>query len=258
MSISFKNISFSYNPQKGIQSKIFDDLSLSFEAGKIVAIVGPSGSGKSTLLKLICGLLTPLSGSIEIESLTVEKAQRNRLFGLVFQSPDLLPWRTLIRNVSLPFELQNRKVDKKRASELIKDIGLAGWEDKYPYQLSGGMQQRTAIARALVTKPPILLLDEPFSQLDELLRFELFLYIQNYALKNNATVVFVTHNINEAVLISDKVYILSSPPIFKLDEIVINLERPRSFETSNQDTFHDLVAEIRDHLLKSKQLHKIA
>jgi NitT/TauT family transport system ATP-binding protein len=258
MSIKLENIDFAYTHSDGNNVSIFKKLSITFETGKITSIVGSSGSGKSTLLKLICGLLTPSNGSIKIQDNTIEGALKKGFFGLVFQSPDLLPWRNLLRNVQLPFELQNKPIDKERSLSLISNLGLSGWENKYPYQLSGGMQQRAAIARALVNQPPILLLDEPFSQLDELLRFELLLYVQNYAMENNSTVIFVTHDISEAVLISDKVYVLGMPPTTKFEDIAVNLERPRTFETVNNSKFHDIVAKVRSSLIKSKELYQSA
>jgi NitT/TauT family transport system ATP-binding protein len=258
MSINLENIDFSYPQSVSVDGLIFKNLNITFETGKITSIVGPSGTGKSTLLKLLCGLLSPSRGSIKIQDNTVEEALKKGMFGLVFQTPDLLPWRNLLKNVQLPFELQNQPVNKERSLTLLSDLGLSGWETKYPYQLSGGMQQRAAIARAIVNRPPILLLDEPFSQLDELLRFELLLYVQKYASDNNSTVVLITHDISEAVLISDKVYVLGRPPLSKFEEITVDLKRPRTFETANDSNFHSIVATVRGSLTKSKEFYQSA
>ena len=171
MSIEIKNIDFAYSSAE--HTWILKSFSLSIELGKITAIVGSSGSGKSTLLKLISGLLLPVNGSILIDGIPVEECRKKGMFGLVFQTADLLPWRTLKKNVQLPFELQNQLIEENIITNTLTDVGLLKWIDKYPHELSGGMQQRAALARAVVAKPNILLLDEPFSQLDEILRFEL-------------------------------------------------------------------------------------
>ncbi len=252
MSIEFINIDFSYPSHKNVTLPLFRSLRLSIPSGKITAIVGPSGCGKSTLLKLIAGLLMPEKGTIQVEGSTPELCRKKGKFGLVFQNADLLPWRTVARNVQLPFELQKKPVDKAAVMEMLGKIGLVGWSEKYPYQLSGGMQQRVALARAFIAKPGILLLDEPFSQLDELLRFELLFYIQNYASVNNATVVFITHDVSEAVLAADMIYIVSGKINTEIEKFDVLLERPRSIETANQAAFHDIVSRVRTNLKTQK------
>lgn len=249
MSIELKGIDFTYQ-NDGMNVQVLEAFDLSVESGKIIGIVGPSGSGKSTILRLIAGLLNPTTGIISINGKSADQSRKENEFGLVFQSPDLLPWRTLLQNIALPLELRGKKVDVELIKNILKDVGLSSWENKYPHQLSGGMKQRAALARALVAKPKILLLDEPFSQLDELLRFELLFYVQQYSINNGATVFFVTHDISEAVIASDVIFILNNPPVNRAERIEIAIPRPRSLVVPETKIFHESVSQIRSILRK--------
>lgn len=252
MTVRVCNIDFSFENVNGDKTTIFQSFSLDIEKSAVVAIVGPSGSGKSTLLKLISGIIAPDQGKITIDDCLVEQKRKRGAFGLVFQSPALLPWRTIAKNVSIPLEIKKEHYKTDSVVDILDEVGLGGWEDKHPHELSGGMQQRVSLARALVSDPEILLLDEPFSQLDELLRFELLLYVQNYALNHKTTVIFVTHDISEAVIAADTVYVLSNRPIRMAEYVDIDIPKPRSISSTTHHSFHDLVSCIRNMLEKTR------
>ena len=252
MSLEFKNIYFSYSHRNSEDISVLKSFSIKIEHEKFTSIVGPSGSGKSTILKLLAGLLSPNEGVIEINGKSVEHFRSNGYLGLVFQSSDLLPWRTLYKNVQLSQEIQNQHINNEEIEKVLIDVGLNSWSKKYPHQLSGGMQQRAALARAIVSKPKILLLDEPFSQLDELLRFELLFYIKNYALQNKATVVLITHDISEAVIASDTIFVLSDIPVSIPVEIDIRLSNPRNLQTATQNDYFEYVTKVRSKMKELK------
>lgn len=252
MTIEITDLSFTFLDSDEKDISVFKSFSLSLENSKIIAIVGPSGCGKSTLLRLIAGLLEPDSGTVLVDENPANQRREEGYFGLVFQSSDLLPWRTVARNVRLPFELQGKAAEKKNVQQIISRVGLSSWIDSYPYQLSGGMQQRAALARALVAVPKVLLLDEPFSHLDELLRFELLFHVQNHAIINKTTAVLVTHDLSEAVIFADIVYVLSDRPVRNAARIEIPLQQPRSLDTANENKFHELVSRVRLSLKKQK------
>ena len=166
--------------------------------------------------------------------------------------PALLPWRTVAHNVRLPLELRGQTPNDKDVKKALEDVGLKAWSEQRPHELSGGMQQRVALARALVAKPKVLLLDEPFSQLDELLRFELLFQMLNYANAFGSTVMFVTHDVSEAVIAADVIYILSDRPVLSAERIDVLLPRPRTLLTTDQPLFHKLVSEVRTILKQQK------
>lgn len=252
MTIELKAVDFSFHHHGGMDVSVLESFSLVIETAKIVAIVGPSGCGKSTILRLIAGLLKPCRGTILIDGKSAEQRRLEGAFGLVFQSPDLLPWRTVARNVQLPLELRGRSPDSGSVQRVLRDVGLDSWSTKRPHQLSGGMQQRVALARALVAIPSVLLLDEPFSNLDEILRFELLFHVQHHANTNGTTVILVTHDISEAVIAADVVYVLSDRPVLNVERIDVLLSRPRSLISANQQLFHELVSHVRGSLIKLK------
>lgn len=222
-----------------------EGVSFDVEEGSLVSIVGPSGCGKSTLLKIVSGLLPSTSGAALVGSRRVQAPLEN--VGMVFQSPVLLKWKNVIGNIMLPvdFARLDRVRHLERALALIRLVGLQGFEEMYPYQLSGGMQQRVSLCRALVTDPQILLMDEPFGALDALTRDELDLELLKIWEEKRKTVLFVTHNIQEAVFLSDYVVVMSARPGKVLEKISIDLERPRKMELMSSSRFGDYTLRIR-------------
>jgi NitT/TauT family transport system ATP-binding protein len=222
-----------------------DQISFDVAEGSFVSIVGPSGCGKSTLLKIISGLLPASRGSVHVSGRRVEGPLAS--VGMVFQAPVLLKWRSVADNVMLPVEfagLDPREYSGK-ARLLLGMVGLKGFEDAPPYRLSGGMQQRVSLCRALVTDPSILLMDEPFGALDAMTREELDIELLRIWDEKRMTVVFVTHNIQEAVLLSDRVVVMSARPGRVIENIEINLERPRSIEMMSVPEFGRYTLNIR-------------
>lgn len=252
MTVELIVVDFSFQQRGGTNVSVLESLSLEIETGKVAAIVGPSGCGKSTILRLIAGLLKPSRGTILVEGNPAEQSRREGAFGFVFQSPALLPWRTVARNVQLPLELRGLSTDAEAVEHVLSGVGLRAWTNRHPHELSGGMQQRVALARALVANPRVLLLDEPFSQLDELLRFELLFSVQDHAGSNGVTVVLVTHDVSEAVIAADVVYVLSDRPVLNAERIDVPLPRPRSLASADQPLFHELVSRVRVSLVKHR------
>jgi NitT/TauT family transport system ATP-binding protein len=205
-----------------------DGIDLAVEPGQVVALIGPNGSGKSTLLRVIAGLLAPDRGRVTLDGTTI--AEPSPRVGLVFQEPRLLPWRTAAENVAYPLELAGvRQAERRgRVATLLRTVGLDGAAGLIPSRMSGGMRQRAALARTLATEPRVLLLDEPFSALDELTRERLNLELLDIAARERATVLIVTHSVQEAIFLADRVVVLSERPGRVVADIVIDLPRPRS------------------------------
>ncbi|WP_372631301.1 ABC transporter ATP-binding protein [Cohnella sp.] len=223
-------------------------VSLSIAKGEFVSLLGPSGCGKTTLLRIMAELQQPSEGDVRVAGGTARDARLARKYGIVFQNPVLYDWRKVKANIALPLEMMgySRAERNRRAEELLALVGLEGFGDKYPWQLSGGMQQRVAIARALSMEPEILLMDEPFSALDEFTRERLNEELLAIWTKTGNTVVFVTHSISEAVFLSDRVFVLSPHP-GRLSAVAdIPLPRPRTKEMRNDPAFFRLVADIRN------------
>jgi NitT/TauT family transport system ATP-binding protein len=220
---------------------------ISFEVhtSEFVSIVGPSGCGKSTLLKILSGLLPASSGKIEISGKAVDQPLEN--VGMVFQAPVLLKWRSVMGNILLPVEFAKRNVASymERARSLIRLVGLEGFEEMYPHELSGGMQQRVSLCRALVTDPQLLLMDEPFGALDAMTRDELDLELLRLWEEKKKTVLFVTHSIQEAVFLSDRVFVMSARPGRLLEALSIDLPRPRTLEMMSSLAFGEYTLRIR-------------
>lgn len=241
--ISLKNIGMEY--QNGVTA--LTNVSIDIKKGEFVSLLGPSGCGKTTLLRIIADLLKPTSGEVTVGGETPTEARLKRKYGIVFQSPVLYDWRTVKKNVMLPMEILKVPKDdrEERAMQMLELVGLKDFADRYPKQLSGGMQQRVGIARALAIQPEILLMDEPFSALDEFTREKLHEDLLRIWRKTDKTIVFVTHNIAESVFLSDRVCVLSPHPGRLSALIDIDLARPRTAEIKNTIEFTDYVAKIR-------------
>lgn len=216
--------------------------------GSFVSLVGPSGCGKSTLLRLVAGLIPPSSGHISVHGTQVQTARQD--VAMMFQRATLLEWRTAVENVLLPTELIRtpNAEDKKRAMELLDLVGLSDFAFSFPAQLSGGMQQRVALARLLQTGADILLLDEPFGALDEFTREKLNLELLRIVGELGATTIFVTHNISEAIFLADEVYVMTPRPGQIASIVPVDLERPRDLSIQTSPEFNKLVEEVRDTL----------
>ncbi len=222
-------------------------ISIDIARGEFVSLLGPSGCGKTTLLRLMADLIQPTGGEVKVAGKSAKEARLAQKYGIVFQSPVLYEWRKVKHNITLPLELMGMKKAQReeKAMRLLELVGLRGFEDKYPWQLSGGMQQRVAIARALSMEPEILLMDEPFSALDEFTRERLNEELLSIWSEVGNTVVFVTHSIPESIFLSDRVFVLSPHP-GRLSAVVdIPLPRPRTPDMRNTPEFFELIARIR-------------
>ncbi|WP_411348978.1 ABC transporter ATP-binding protein [Paenibacillus sp. WLX2291] len=245
--ISLKDVEMRYRTGTN-EVLALHQVSLDIAKGEFVSLLGPSGCGKTTLLRLMADLLEPTSGELTVAGNSAREARLARKYGIVFQSPVLYDWRKVKHNVALPLEMMNvpRKEREEKVMELLELVGLGKFADKYPWQLSGGMQQRAAIARALAMEPEILLMDEPFSALDEFSRERLNEELLSIWNKVQNTIVFVTHSIPESVFLSDRVFVLSPHP-GRLSAVVdIPLPRPRTAEMRNSPEFFELIANIRN------------
>jgi NitT/TauT family transport system ATP-binding protein len=252
--ISAQNLSKQFEGRDGSPVLALSDVSFQIAAGKFVCIVGPSGCGKSTLLRLIAGLEGRHDGVLLLDGQAITKP--SPAVGVMFQSATLLPWFSILKNVMLPMQLDGRKEQAAaRAQALLTMTRLNGFEKKYPYQLSGGMQQRAAICRALARDPAVLLMDEPFGALDALTRDRMNLELQRIWEESAKTVVMVTHSIQEAILLSDTVIVMSPRPGRILAEIDIDLPRPRSFHaTTATAEYNSYARQIRDMLYESGEV----
>lgn len=224
------------------------DASFAVKKGSFVSLVGPSGCGKSTLLRLIAGLIPPTNGSLQVHQSKVESARQD--VAMMFQRATLLEWRTAVENVLLPTELRGTPTaqDKSRAMELLNLVGLGDFAFAFPAQLSGGMQQRVALARLLQTGADILLLDEPFGALDEFTREKLNLELLRIVKEVGATTIFVTHNISEAIFLADEVYVMTPRPGQIAKIVPVSLPRPREISVQTTPEFNRLVVEVRETL----------
>jgi NitT/TauT family transport system ATP-binding protein len=249
--IQVENVAKRYASRSGESINAIEQISLDVPRGGFISLVGPSGCGKSTLLKMIGRLLPPSAGVIRYRD--IPRGEVRPRLGVVFQESLLLPWRSIFDNIMLPIEVMglDRKAGAGHAHELMKMVGLAGFEKKYPFELSGGMQQRAAIARALASDPELLLMDEPFGALDALTREQMAGELQAIWSRTRKTVVFVTHSIGEAVYLSDRVVVLSGRPSRIMDDITVDLPRPRSLDMMSDPAFGRYASHIR-HLLLAK------
>ncbi len=234
-----------YLSQDGTKVIALENISCRVEPGQFVSVLGPSGCGKSTLLMIIAGLIQPSQGRVIVQDKDLRDALPD--IGIVFQDAVLFPWRTALQNVELPGEIvgETRAQRRGAAQELLQLVGLAGFERKFPNELSGGMQQRVAIARALMRSPSLLLMDEPFGALDAMTREQLNLELQQISLQSKSTIIFVTHSIAEAAFLSDRVIVMSGRPGTIKDTIAIDIPRPRPIELITSDRFGTWVQHLR-------------
>jgi NitT/TauT family transport system ATP-binding protein len=239
-SIAIRGISKDFGALRALQ-----DVSMYIESGQFIAVVGKSGCGKSTLLRLIAGLKQPTNGSIEIGGNVVTGPADS--VGFVFQSPALLPWRTVQGNILLQLEIRKlvRPDSDAEISRLLSLSGLKGFDKHHPYELSGGMQQRVALCRALIHNPTLLLMDEPFGALDAMTREQLNVEIQRIWMETGKTIILVTHSIAEAVFLADRVVVMSSSPGEVLEVVDVGVSRPRSFSGLDDPEFHSAAKRIR-------------
>ena len=238
---------------------------LSVRKGEFVAVVGPSGCGKSTLMRLVTGLWPCTAGSVVVAG--HEVAGPLSVAGMAFQNPTLLPWRNVLDNVMLPLEVvephrrrlrRERAAYETRARDLLASVGLAGFEQKFPWQLSGGMQQRASLCRALIHEPELLMLDEPFGALDIFTREDLWAVLQEVWIRRRPTVILVTHDLREAAYLADRVLVMSSRPGRIIAERAVPFPRPRTLETTYGAEFQALVAELRHHISAARRGEEVA
>ena len=251
--VDFNGVWLAYNDELEQRGEYaVEDINLQTSDGEFIAIVGPSGCGKSTFMKLATGLKMPSKGGVTIDGANVTGPLK--VVGMAFQAPTLLPWRTTIDNVLLPLEIvepyrsnfkSNRAQYLEKAKKLLATVGLQGYEDKFPWELSGGMQQRASICRALIHEPKMLLLDEPFGALDAFTREELWNVLRDLWTVQKFNVILVTHDLREAVYLADTVYVMSKRPGRILAKRAIDLPRPRDIDITYTEKFTKLVFELR-------------
>ena len=244
--IDIAGLSLAY--EQGLDTqRVLDNVSLKVKPGSFISLIGPSGCGKTSLLRIIADLLAPSRGQVLLAGMPARNARLSNAYGYVFQTPALLPWRTSIDNIRLPMQVMGWPVarQKQRAEDTLKIVGLADFAQLYPWQLSGGMQQRVSIARALSFAPSLLLMDEPFGALDEITREGLNLHLHELWAQGGLTVVFVTHSIPEAVFLSTSIAVMASRPGRVVEVIESDLPKTRTLEIREAPEFHALSARVR-------------
>jgi NitT/TauT family transport system ATP-binding protein len=237
-----------------------EGLTLSVDRGEFAAVVGPSGCGKSTLMKLATGLQFPFKGTVDVAGDRVNKPVK--IAGMAFQAPTLLPWRTTLENLLLPLEIvepHRSQIRRKkaeyvtRAEALLASVGLAGQSGKFPWELSGGMQMRASLCRALIHEPQLLMLDEPFAALDAFTREELWCVVRDLQAASKITVILVTHDLREAVFLADRIFVMSARPGRVIEERKVDLPRPRELDVTFVPEFQNIVHELREHIVRARQ-----
>lgn len=243
--ISVRNVSKVFKTLTGADVVALKDVSFDVEEGEFIAIVGPSGCGKSTLLRIVAGLVPSSGGEILIEGRRVDGPAKG--VGMVFQTPVLMPWKKVVENIVFPLQImgRNSEVNDSNLSRLMRLLGLEGFENAYPFELSGGMQSRVSIGRALITSPKILLMDEPFGALDALTREKMGLELLNIWREYRNTVLFVTHDVAEAVFLADRVVVMSARPGRIKNIVRIELERPRDLAIKSSQHFAEYTLNVR-------------
>lgn len=256
--VALKDVTHAYGSGDGFPA--VEHLSLSITEGEFAAVVGPSGCGKSTLMKLATGLQFPRAGTILVGGAPVTEPVR--IAGMAFQNPTLLPWRTTLENLLLPLEIvephrsrlkRERAAYVSRAEQLLAKVGLAGQGGKYPWELSGGMQQRASLCRALIHEPRLLLLDEPFGALDAFTREELWCVIRDLHAVSGVTIILVTHDLREAIFLADRVFVMSSRPGRVLNEHRIDFPRPRELDLIYDPDFSRKVQQLHSEIAEARQ-----
>jgi NitT/TauT family transport system ATP-binding protein len=252
--VDLDRVSLRYG-EDGDGTLALEDASLRVDSGEFVAVVGPSGCGKSTLMKVVTGLWPPTKGGVIVAGREVDRPLS--ITGMAFQNPTLLPWRSTLDNIMLPLEIaqphaaklrRERTAYETKARDLLALVGLKGFEDKFPWQLSGGMQQRASICRALIHEPSLLMLDEPFGALDMFTREELWLALQELWIARSPTVILVTHDLREAVFLADRILVMSARPGRIIAERTVDLPRPRALTMTYEPYSVGLVQDLRDHI----------
>ena len=255
--VDIADVSLTYGGKGGTLA--VDGLTMSVEQGQFAAVVGPSGCGKSTLMKLTTGLVRPQRGQVTVAGKAVDGPVS--MAGMAFQNPSLLPWRTTLRNIMLPLEIvqphrsklgRERVAYTKKAEDLLTLVGLEGFGSKYPWQLSGGMQQRSNLCRALIHDPALLMLDEPFGALDAFTREELWQVMRDLHAEKRMTVILVTHDLREAVFLADRIFVMSARPGRVVQVRDIDFPRPRPIELSYSGEFNAIVHELRSHIAEAR------
>lgn len=251
--LTLDRVDLQYGGKGGVLA--LNQTSLSIREGEFAAVVGPSGCGKSSLMKLVTGLTPATGGEITVNGTKVSGPLK--IVGMAFQNPTLLPWRKLLANVMLPLEIvephrsrlfQNKDEYIQKVRDLLKMVGLEEFEDRHPWELSGGMQQRANLCRALVHEPDLLMLDEPFGALDAFTREELWSVLQDIWLEKKFTTILVTHDLREAAFLADVIYVMSARPGRIIAEHRVDLPRPRTLETTFEPRFIEIVHEIRNEI----------
>jgi NitT/TauT family transport system ATP-binding protein len=242
--IELKRVSKQFAIGRRVSLLALGALDLTVKEGEFIALLGPSGCGKSTILHLVAGLDEPSTGEVLVDGMAPREMQARHELGIAFQEHALLPWRTVVGNLELPFQIAGRVPEPARIASLIELVGLKGFESARPSQLSGGMRQRVSIARALCLNPKLLLLDEPFGALDAVTRRSLNLELQRIWQQNRITTILVTHTVQEALFLADRVLVMSGRPGRVIREVRVPFSRPRTVETTRREEFHKLVDDL--------------
>ena len=254
--VSLQNVTKVFGQGGDNETVALKQINLEIHQSEFISLIGPSGCGKSTLLRLVGDLISPSKGTVLVNGKPAHQARVDQDYGIVFQAPVLYEWRSVMKNVQLPLELRGYRRDQReeRAREMLALVELDGFERHYPWQLSGGMQQRAAIARALAIRPALLLMDEPFGALDEMTRERMNMELHDIWRRTETTVIFVTHSIAEAVFLSSRVVVMSARPGRITSVLDIDLPLPRSYDTREETRYFELVNQVRDTLRDAEGL----